>query len=402
MNNNTPTERYAGIVVQDSGSTNNTASLEFDGQTNDWFYEYTDDGGATQEFGAVMFGPGYNTRGSHVYPSNNTILKGTGDHHIVDSIITDDGSTVTVAGIMSASSYEGDGSSLANLPLNGLVSGIAPDSIQSDALLTSTPATASNTSSIALGNNAKAGGRYGIAIGDGAGLSGGQDTIIAIGSNAHPGDSYGIGIGGDARGGYQGVGIGYNANASGYGIAIGASAQTTNNNAVAIGANAVATSSANEISINNVFKYDGTSVFTLEGSVNATSFTGSIAASNVDGTVSNADTASMSSGNFEVQGQLYSPTFAGTIASSTSSIDFDNGNFATLNCASSTFLANPTNLQGGTTYTLIITNGANISGYGTAWKFAGGTEPTLSANTDVITAVSDGTSLYAAALADFS
>jgi hypothetical protein len=64
-------------------------------------------------------------------------------------------------------------------------------------------------------------------------------------------------------------------------------------------------------------------------------------------------------------------------------------------------LANPTNLQGGTTYTLVVTNGANISGYGTAWKFASGTEPTLSANTDVITAVCDGTSLYAAALADF-
>ncbi len=107
-------------------------------------------------------------------------------------------------------------------------------------------------------------------------------------------------------------------------------------------------------------------------------------------------------GNLTVQGQINSPTFAGGIASSTSSIDFDNGNFATLNASSATFLANPTNLKSGTTYTLIVTNGANIAGYGTAWKFAGGTEPTLSANTDVITAVSDGSSLYAAALADFS
>lgn len=107
-------------------------------------------------------------------------------------------------------------------------------------------------------------------------------------------------------------------------------------------------------------------------------------------------------GNLTVQGQINSPTFTGAIASSTSSIDFDNGNFATLNASSATFLANPTNLKSGTTYTLIVTNGANISGYGTAWKFAGGTEPTLSANTDVITAVSDGSSLYAAALADFS
>ena len=116
-------------------------------------------------------------------------------------------------------------------------------------------------------------------------------------------------------------------------------------------------------------------------------------------TISSHFTASM---DLRVDGQIYSPTFAGSIASSTSSIDFDNGNFATLNCASSTFLANPSNLKSGTTYTIIITNGANISGYGTAWLFAGGTEPTLSANTDVLTCVSDGTSLYATALADFS
>ena len=107
-------------------------------------------------------------------------------------------------------------------------------------------------------------------------------------------------------------------------------------------------------------------------------------------------------GNLQVNGQINSPVFAGTIASSTSSIDFDNGNFATLNCATSTFLANPTNLKSGTTYTLIITNGANISGYGTDWKFAAAAAPTFSANTDILTAVSDGTNLYATGLADFS
>ena len=96
LNNNTPAERYAGIVVQDSGSTLTTASLEFDGQTNDWFYEYTDDGGSTAEHAVGIFGPSYNTKGSHVYPVANQIQKGTGDHHITGSNITDDGSTVTV------------------------------------------------------------------------------------------------------------------------------------------------------------------------------------------------------------------------------------------------------------------------------------------------------------------
>jgi len=109
----------------------------------------------------------------------------------------------------------------------------------------------------------------------------------------------------------------------------------------------------------------------------------------------------MASGNFKVEGQVFSPTFAGSVASSTSSIDFDNGNFATLNLTSATFLANPTNLQSGTTYTIILDSGSLISNHGTAWKFAGGTAPTYSNGTDVLTCVSDGTNLYATALTDF-
>ena len=97
LNNNTPSERYAGIKIFDSGSAGVTSSLEFDGQTNDWFYEYSDDGGATAEHGVLLFGPGYNTKGTHTYPTSNKLLKGSGDHHIVDSTITDTGALVTVS-----------------------------------------------------------------------------------------------------------------------------------------------------------------------------------------------------------------------------------------------------------------------------------------------------------------
>ena len=107
------------------------------------------------------------------------------------------------------------------------------------------------------------------------------------------------------------------------------------------------------------------------------------------------------SGSVEVTGQIYSPTFAGSVASSTSSIDFDNGNFATLSLTAGTFLSDPSNLKSGTTYTIIISSGSLISGHGTAWKFAGGTAPTYTNGTDVLTCVSDGTNLYATALTDF-
>ena len=434
LNNDTPAQRYAGVVVQDSGSTNNTASFEFDGQTNDWFYEYTDDGGATAEFGVVMFGPGYNTKGSHVYPSNNTILKGTGDHHIEDSNITDDGSKVTVSTPLTASSFNVDSGDISFLTQsiaigNGVNSGDQDVSIGVNV-------NSNNGYSIAIGsnltNNGTGGnvllgrsitttGDYSIGIGEGAtpGAAGavaiGQNAnsagnSVAIGQGATMGSSYGfaggynakanndasIAVGGDINvSSNQAIGIGTDVtiDASSQGavslgqnadiststraVAIGqGSGATGANNGIAIGSGSKVTS-ANEINIGGIFKYDGTSDVTLEGSVT-------------------------SSGNHQVDGQLYSPTFAGSVASSTSSIDFDNGNFATLSLSAATFLANPSNLQSGTTYTLIITSGSQVSNYGTSWKFAGGTQPTLSDGTDILTCVSDGANLYATALADFS
>jgi len=107
LNNDTPTERYAGIKVIDSGSSGATASLQFDGSTNDWFYEYTASGDPTNH-GVVLFGPEYGTIGSPTYLTNNTIPKGNGGHHLNDSNISDDGTTVSITGDLSVSgTYKG-------------------------------------------------------------------------------------------------------------------------------------------------------------------------------------------------------------------------------------------------------------------------------------------------------
>ena len=95
LNNNLPAERYAGVKVIDSGSVSQvTASLQFDGQTNDWFFEKED--GGTTEFGVSLFGPEYTALGVPTYNTSNAILKGTGGHHIIDSTISDNGTTVSV------------------------------------------------------------------------------------------------------------------------------------------------------------------------------------------------------------------------------------------------------------------------------------------------------------------
>ena len=121
LNTATPTSRYAGILVEDSGSTpvNYTASFFFDSQTNDWNYEYFD--GAQTDFGVAIFGPEYNTKGAPVYLTANTLPKAVGSHHLEDSSISDDGTDVVVnanisaSGFVSASTYYGDGSNLSGV-----------------------------------------------------------------------------------------------------------------------------------------------------------------------------------------------------------------------------------------------------------------------------------------------
>ena len=92
LNTNSPAERYGGLKVYDSGSTD-TGSLEYDSVNNHWFYESTTEGYAS----GLLAGP-QASRGSLTFPSTNTLVKGLGGNHIGDSIITDNGSSATITG----------------------------------------------------------------------------------------------------------------------------------------------------------------------------------------------------------------------------------------------------------------------------------------------------------------
>jgi spore maturation protein SpmB len=94
LNNDTPTQRYAGIVVLDSGSANTTASFYFDGETNDWGYEYSSSTGV--DYAVTIFGPEYTTKGSPTYLTTNKIPKAVDNHHLNDSNITDTGTLITL------------------------------------------------------------------------------------------------------------------------------------------------------------------------------------------------------------------------------------------------------------------------------------------------------------------
>ena len=529
LNTETPSLRYAGLQVIDSGSTSNTSSFIWDSETNDWFYEYEGD---DTDHGVFLVGPEYGTKGSPTYNASNKLVKGTGGHHIVDSNITDDGTSVTVSTPLSASAVKltsggltfADGTTQSTLAQGGLVSGTGTNSMKSADSLTASTASASGNNSIAIGGGASAtahnqidisgrfkydgsdtikldsanllfnsngtigsgnvamnlgfeggsvtgdyssnfgatyttissgdatvvgGYNHNISAGLRSAIFGGEGNTISSGdySQIFGGASNTL-AGGDTSfivGGYQnrvnsgqrnGVIGGQGAiSAHDFSVVIGRQSFTSTapyttyvanletSGSITLGSHDIVNVSSGSATgslidnihppiasgstaIKHIVTIDQTAYTTISGSGKVYYDTLYII-SDATGDLVIDDNVEITgyitaSGNVQVDGQMYSPTFAGTIASSTSSINFDNGNFATLNCSSATFLANPTNLRGGTTYTLVVSNGANISGYGTAWKFAGGTEPTLSANTDVITAVCDGTSLYAAALADFS
>ena len=96
LNADSPTARFAGIKVYDSGS-GLTGSFEWDSVDDNWIQVET--GGSS----AGMLTGASGSKGSETYPTNNTLLKGTGNHTVVDSIITDDGSSISVTGAITSS-----------------------------------------------------------------------------------------------------------------------------------------------------------------------------------------------------------------------------------------------------------------------------------------------------------
>jgi hypothetical protein len=91
LNADVPAERYAGLIVIDSGSTGQTGSLLYDAEQDHWFYESTSEGYAS----GFIAGPRA-TRDNITYPNRYAITRGDGGNHIVNSNIYSTGSNVTI------------------------------------------------------------------------------------------------------------------------------------------------------------------------------------------------------------------------------------------------------------------------------------------------------------------
>jgi hypothetical protein len=94
LNTANPAIRYAGLVIGDSGSIGSSGSFLYDSVQDEMIFVHRG-ANTTVTSSVVLMGPQtYDNIGSETYPTNNRVQKGTGNEHLVDSNISDDGTTI--------------------------------------------------------------------------------------------------------------------------------------------------------------------------------------------------------------------------------------------------------------------------------------------------------------------
>jgi len=96
LNTANPAIRYAGLVIGDSGSVGGSGSFLYDSVQDEMIFVHR--GSSTVVTSSVvLMGPQtFDTLGTETYPTSNIIQKGTGNEHLVDSCIFDDGTTTCI------------------------------------------------------------------------------------------------------------------------------------------------------------------------------------------------------------------------------------------------------------------------------------------------------------------
>jgi hypothetical protein len=97
VNTSTPTLRFGGLAVKDSGSlaTGLTGSILWDSQDNQWIY--SNPSGSEFDSAVFLVGPrNYGTIGNEVGITTNALVKGDGFHHMTSSGIFESGSNMGI------------------------------------------------------------------------------------------------------------------------------------------------------------------------------------------------------------------------------------------------------------------------------------------------------------------
>jgi hypothetical protein len=103
VNTDTPSIRFGGLAVYDSGSTGLTGSMLWDSEDNQWIY--SNPSGSAYDSAVFLVGPrNVGVLGNEVGISCNFLSKGNGMHHMTSSGIFEDGSRTCFYGNASISS----------------------------------------------------------------------------------------------------------------------------------------------------------------------------------------------------------------------------------------------------------------------------------------------------------
>jgi len=102
LNTANPAIRYAGLSIGDSGSIGSSGSFLYDSVQDEFIFVHRG-ANTTVTSSVVLMGPQtYDTIGSETYLTNNRLVKGTGNEHIVDSNISDTDTLVTINSVTSS------------------------------------------------------------------------------------------------------------------------------------------------------------------------------------------------------------------------------------------------------------------------------------------------------------
>ena len=101
LNTANPAIRFAGLNIFDSGSIGGSGSFLYDAVQDEFIFVHRGDN-ANVTSSVVMMGPQtYNNIGSETYPTANRILKGTGNEHVGDSIVSEIEGGIGISGSLS-------------------------------------------------------------------------------------------------------------------------------------------------------------------------------------------------------------------------------------------------------------------------------------------------------------
>jgi len=97
LNTFSPSSRFAGLRVIDSGSTGGSGSFLYDAVDDEWVFVHKGNGTNVTSSHVVMGPETYDNLGNEIYMTSNRIPKVTNYEHLGDSNITDTGTLITLA-----------------------------------------------------------------------------------------------------------------------------------------------------------------------------------------------------------------------------------------------------------------------------------------------------------------